>query len=94
MKFTAAQIASLIEGTVDGDSNIEVFKLSKIEEGQVGSLTFLANPKYSQHIYTTKASVTIVAKSFESEAPLSTTLIRVADPYSAFFNTFRSLQSD
>ena len=51
MKFTAQQIAAQLEGTVDGDPNVEVFQLSKIEEAQKGSLTFLANPKYKQYIY-------------------------------------------
>ena len=52
MKFTAAQIAGILEGEVDGDGDIEVSKLAKIEEGVEGSLTFLANPKYKPYIYT------------------------------------------
>ena len=50
MKFTAQQIAAQLEGTVEGDPNVEVFQLSKIEEAQKGSLTFLSNPKYTQFI--------------------------------------------
>lgn len=84
MKFTAAQIANILEGDVVGDPNVEVSKLSKIEEGTEGSLTFLANPKYKPFIYTTKASVTIVNKDFELDASLSTTLIKVVDAYKAF----------
>lgn len=60
MKFTAQQIATQLEGTVEGDPNAEVFQLSKIEEAQKGSLTFLSNPKYTPFIYKTQASVTIV----------------------------------
>ncbi|RMA64459.1 UDP-3-O-(3-hydroxymyristoyl)glucosamine N-acyltransferase [Ulvibacter antarcticus] len=84
MKFTAAQIAGILEGEVDGDSDIEVSKLSKIEEGSEGSLTFLANPKYTPYIYTTQASITIVDKAFTAENPISTTLIRVEDAYKSF----------
>ena len=84
MKFTAEQIAGILEGSVVGDPNIEVSKLAKIEEGTQGSLTFLANPKYKSYIYTTKASITIVNSDFEPEEELSTTLIKVEDAYGAF----------
>ncbi len=84
MKFTAAQIAGLLEGTVEGDSAMEVYKLSKIEEGEEGSLTFLSNPKYAQYINSTRASVVIVSKEFKSESQVSATLVRVDDPYAAF----------
>lgn len=84
MKFTAAQIAGILEGTVDGNPEIEVSKLAKIEEGTKGSLTFLANPKYTSFIYTTQASITIVNTDFKPEEALSTTLIRVEDAYKAF----------
>ena len=84
MKFTAQQIAEILEGDVVGNSGIQVSKLSKIEEGVEGSLTFLANPKYTPHIYTTKASVTIVNRTFEPENSLETTLIKVEDAYVAF----------
>lgn len=84
MKFTAEQIAGILEGEVIGNPNAEVSVLSKIEEGVDGSLTFLSNIKYVNFIYTTKASVTIVNKTFVAEAPLTTTLIKVEDAYSAF----------
>ena len=84
MKFTAQQIAGILEGDVVGNPDIEVSKLAKIEEGFVGALTFLANPKYTPHIYTTKASVTIVNKTFDPESSLKTTLIKVDDAYLAF----------
>ena len=84
MKFTAEQIASILEGTVIGDSNVEVSTLSKIEEGKKGSLTFLANPKYKSYIYSTAASITIVNNDFEPEKELATTLIKVDDAYKAF----------
>ncbi|MBG42906.1 MAG: UDP-3-O-(3-hydroxymyristoyl)glucosamine N-acyltransferase [Aequorivita sp.] len=84
MKFTAAQIAGILNGTVDGDEGIEVSKLAKIEEGSKGSLTFLANPKYTHYIYSTQASITIVNNDFVASQDLSTTLIRVENAYKAF----------
>jgi UDP-3-O-[3-hydroxymyristoyl] glucosamine N-acyltransferase len=84
MKFTASQIAGILEGELEGNPDIAVDKLAKIEEGEQGSLTFLANPKYTQHIYTTKSSITIVNKDFVAEHDLSTTLIKVDDAYESF----------
>lgn len=84
MKFTAEQIAGVLEGEVVGNPNAEVSTLSKIEEGVEGSLTFLSNPKYVSFIYSTQASVTIVNKNFVPESPISTTLIKVDDAYGAF----------
>ena len=84
MKFTAQQIAGILEGEVVGNPEAEVSKLSKIEEGFHGSLTFLANPKYTPHIYNTKASITIVNKTFVPENKVKTTLIKVDDAYLAF----------
>ena len=84
MKFTAAQIAGILEGEVVGNPDAEVFKLSKIEEGTEGSLTFLANPKYINYIYSTQATVTIVNNTFEPEQEITTTLIKVDDAYKSF----------
>lgn len=84
MKFTAEQIAGILEGTVVGDPQVKVSKLAKIEEGVKGSLTFLANPKYKPFIYKTKASITIVNLDFEPEHEVETTLIKVEDAYGAF----------
>ncbi|TXI64798.1 MAG: UDP-3-O-(3-hydroxymyristoyl)glucosamine N-acyltransferase [Flavobacterium sp.] len=84
MKFTAAQIAGILEGEVVGNPDAEVFKLSKIEEGTEGSLTFLANPKYINYIYYTQATVTIVNNTFEPEQEITTTLIKVEDAYKSF----------
>ena len=84
MKFTAQQIAGILEGDIVGDPDVEVSKLAKIEEGSEGTLTFLANPKYQPYIYTTKASITIVNKTFIPENPISTTLIKVEDAYKSF----------
>ncbi len=84
MKFTAAQIAGILEGEIVGNPDAVVFKLSKIEEGTEGSLTFLANPKYSNFIYDTKATITIVNNTFEPESDINTTLIKVDDAYQSF----------
>jgi len=84
MKFTAQQIADLLEGDIVGNPNEEVSTLSKIEEGVKGSLTFLSNPKYNLYLYTTNASIAIVNKSFVPEKEISATLIQVDDAYKAF----------
>ncbi len=84
MKFTAEQIASILEGEVVGNPKAEVDKLSKIEEGTNGSLTFLSNPKYAPYIYTTQATITIVNTSFEPTGEITTTLIKVEDAYLSF----------
>lgn len=84
MKFTAEQIANILEGEVVGNPKAEVDKLSKIEEGTNGSLTFLSNPKYAPYIYTTQATITIVNTTFEPTAEITTTLIKVEDAYLSF----------
>jgi len=86
MEFSAQQIAALLNGTIEGNAQQTVNNLSKIEEGQPNTLTFLANPKYSEYIYTTGASIAIVNKTFEAEKPLPSTLtlIRVDDAYACF----------
>tara|TARA_R110001632_G_scaffold102664_6_gene211118 strand:+ start:2257 stop:3291 length:1035 start_codon:yes stop_codon:yes gene_type:complete len=84
MKFTAKQIAQILEGDIEGNPEIEVSKLSKIEEGEKGSLTFLSNPKYNQYLYTTESSITIVNRTLELEKEVSSTLIRVDDAYKSF----------
>ena len=84
MKFTATQIAGILEGDIIGNPDVEVSKLAKIEEGTTGALTFLANPKYTQYIYSTKASIIIVNKDFNPENDLNTTLIKVEDAYKSF----------
>jgi UDP-3-O-[3-hydroxymyristoyl] glucosamine N-acyltransferase len=84
MKFTAAQIAGILDGEVFGNPEAEVYKLAKIEEGTEGSLTFLANTKYSNYLYNTNATIVIVNKSYELENEVNATLIKVDDAYSSF----------
>ncbi len=81
MEFTAGQIAQMAGGAVEGNPEARVSTVAKIEEGTPGSITFLANPKYTHYIYTTKASVVLVADTFVPEQPVEATLIRVKDPY-------------
>ncbi|MCL4119984.1 UNVERIFIED_CONTAM: hypothetical protein GTU68_001369, partial [Idotea baltica] len=69
---------------VDGNPDIAVHKLAKIEDGEIGSLTFLANPKYTSFIYSTKASITLVNRDFVPEQDITTTLIKVEDAYHSF----------
>lgn len=84
MNFTAGQIADQLNGIVIGDKEVDINSLSKIEEGVKGSLTFLANPKYTEYIYNTKASAAIVSDDFKPTKEIKTTLIKVKDPYSSF----------
>ena len=86
MELSAKQIAGILNGKVEGNEQITVDNFSKIEEGKPGTLTFLANPKYNNYIYETKASIALVNDSFitEKEIPNTLTLIRVSDAYHAF----------
>src|SRR5688572_1944133 len=84
MQFTAGQIATIIDGKVEGNENAAVFSFGKIEEAKQGQLAFLANPKYEDFLYTTGASVIIINKTLELKQPLSATIVRVQDPYSSF----------
>jgi UDP-3-O-[3-hydroxymyristoyl] glucosamine N-acyltransferase len=84
MEFTAKQLADLLQGTIEGNADTKVSKLSKIEEGVSGSISFLANPLYNQYIYNTQASLVIVNKDLVLTAPVATTLIRVDSAQNAF----------
>lgn len=84
MTFSAKQIAELLKGTIEGDPNVTVHKLAKIEQGEPGSLTFLANPVYTAYIYSTNASIVVVNKNFIPDQPVKSTLIRVENAYDAF----------
>ncbi len=84
MDFKAQNIADLLQGTVEGDANVSVNNVSKIEDGQPGTLSFLANPKYEKYIYETQASIVLVNKDFQPEKTINSTLIRVDDAYQAF----------
>lgn len=84
MEFTANQIAQFLNGEVQGDPEIKVTKLSKIEQGEPGTLSFLANPLYTSYLYTTDASIVIINEDFVLDQPVKATLVKVADAYAAF----------
>lgn len=84
MQFSAHQIATLVNGSLEGDPDVMVGQLAKIEDASVGSLSFLSNPKYEQYLYTTKASVIIVNDDLKLDRPISGTIVRVKNAYLAF----------
>jgi UDP-3-O-[3-hydroxymyristoyl] glucosamine N-acyltransferase len=84
MNFTAEVIADFLKGTIEGDPQVSVSEVSKIEEGRPGTLSFLANPKYEKYIYETEASIVIVNQDFKPHRPVSPTLIRVQNAYESF----------
>jgi UDP-3-O-[3-hydroxymyristoyl] glucosamine N-acyltransferase len=84
MQFTAKQIAELINGKIEGDPDVAVSSFGKLEEAMEGQLAFLANPKYEEFLYTTRASIIIINTSLEIEKKINPTLIRVPDAYSSF----------
>jgi UDP-3-O-[3-hydroxymyristoyl] glucosamine N-acyltransferase len=92
MKFTAKEIAEMLNGVVEGDADIILNKLSKIEEGVTNSLSFLANLKYTEYLYTTKSSVVIVNKTFTVDKKHKATLIRVDDAYASFAKLMRIVE--
>lgn len=96
MKFTLQEIANLINGTLEGDASTEIFKLSKIEQGEKGAISFLGNPKYTHYIYSTQASAVIVGNDFVAEQAVPCALIRVENAYNAFakmLDTYNELKS-
>jgi UDP-3-O-[3-hydroxymyristoyl] glucosamine N-acyltransferase len=96
MQFTAAQIAILVNGKVEGDATASVGSFGKIEEAKPGQLSFLANPKYEDFLYTTGASVIIISNSYQLRQEINATLIRVEDAYSAFailLNKYQELKT-
>jgi UDP-3-O-[3-hydroxymyristoyl] glucosamine N-acyltransferase len=84
IEFSVDYIATLIEGEVEGDGDIKISQLGKIEDASPGAISFLSNPKYEASIYETQASAVIVRKDFQPKKPLNAALIRVDDPYLAF----------
>ncbi|MEY3348481.1 MAG: hypothetical protein RLY46_520 [Bacteroidota bacterium] len=93
MKFTALQIATHISGKIEGNENVSVNGFSKIEDGKEGDISFLANPKYEDHLYTTKASIVIVSNVLELKENVRPTLIKVSDPYASFAKLMRYYQN-
>jgi UDP-3-O-[3-hydroxymyristoyl] glucosamine N-acyltransferase len=84
MQITAQELAALLGGEVEGEGSIALHTVAKIEEGSSGALSFLANPKYEEHLYQTQSSAVLVKKDFKPQHAVSTCLIRVDDPYASF----------
>jgi len=84
MQFTAQQIATLIQGRLEGDPGAKVSHVAKIEEATGGALSFIANPKYEEYLYSSKASIIIINESLEVTRPIEPTVIRVQDAYMSF----------
>ena len=93
MEFSAQQIADFLQGVVEGDKSVKVSDVSRIEEGRPGTLTFLSNPKYAQHIYNTQASIVLVNKDFTPEKEINTTLIRVDNAYECLAKLLQLVES-
>lgn len=89
MEFNAATIAGFLKGEIEGNPEIKVNTIAKIEEGHAGALSFLANPKYEHYIYTTRSSIVLVNRSFVPSARIDATLIRVENAYEAFASLLR-----
>jgi UDP-3-O-[3-hydroxymyristoyl] glucosamine N-acyltransferase len=89
MEFTAATIAGFLKGEIVGNPDVKVNTIAKIEEGQTGALSFLANPKYEHYLYDTKSSVVLVNKNFEPSVKVEATLIKVENAYEAFASLLR-----
>lgn len=83
MEFTAKQLAQVLHGTVEGNPDVTVTTFAKIEHGKPGQLCFYANPKYEQYVYTSRASVLLVNSDFTPKEPVTPTLVRVENAYSA-----------
>lgn len=83
MEFKAKEIAEILNGTVDGNPEVTVSSFARIENGRKGAICFFANPKYEQYVYTCKADIIIVNRTFEPKEPVSATLVRVDDSYAA-----------
>ena len=81
MEFTAKQIAGFVGGRVEGNEQAVVNTFAKIEEGKEGAISFLSNPKYTNYLYETKASIVLVNDDLVLEHPVSATLIRVKNAY-------------
>lgn len=93
MAYTVKSIAELIDATVEGNGDLPVVTLQKIEEATNEGLTFMANDAYESYIYDSQAAAIVVSKSFEPKKPVPVTLLRVEDPYAAFATLLEVFQN-
>lgn len=92
MQLTAAQLAQLLGGTVEGNPEVAVSNIGKIEEAQPHELTFLSNPKYEPQLYTSRAGIMLVSRAFTPRQPLAATLVRVENVYAALAALLEQVQ--
>ncbi|MDR4988388.1 MAG: UDP-3-O-(3-hydroxymyristoyl)glucosamine N-acyltransferase [Bacteroidales bacterium] len=92
MEYSAKEIADFLQGSIEGDQDVRISQIAKIEEASAGTMAFLANPAYTPYIYTTGASIVLVHNDFVPEQPIEATLIRVKDPYSALARLLEQYQ--
>lgn len=92
MEFTLKEVAAILGGKIEGDESLKINAISSIEDGKKGSLSFLSNPKYEQHIYSTKASAVIVNEEFKPKSEVYTTLIRVKNAYTSLTTLLEEYQ--
>lgn len=92
MEITVNELAAIVGGAVEGDGAVKVHDFAKIEDATAGSVTFLANPKYTHFIYQTGASAVLVGRDFVAEEPVKATLVRVDDPYATLAALLRHIQ--
>lgn len=96
MKFTAQQIAAVVQGSIEGNPDQSIWSMAKIEEAKEGDLCFLANPKYEDYLYSTQASVVLLSEAVVLKSEVKPTLIRVADAYASFallLQTYQDMMS-
>ena len=89
MEYSASTIAGFLKGEIEGDPEVKVNTVAKIEEGHSGALSFLANPKYEHYLYTTKSSIVLINKDFIPSGRVAATLIKVENAYDAFASLLR-----
>lgn len=92
MEFKAKDVAMILNGTIEGDGEVKIDNISKIDQGVPGTLSFLSNPAYTKYIYTTLAAAVIVSRDFKPDEKLACTLIRVDDPYAALAELLKMYQ--
>ena len=93
MEFTAQQIASIVAGRIEGNADTSVHTFAKIEEATEGAITFLANPKYTHHLYNTKASIVLINNDLKLEHEVHATLIRVDNAYDSLAKLLQLYES-
>ncbi len=84
MELSIQDLANLVNGEVERAEDVFIRQVSSLKKGVPGCISFLANPKYEQDLYSSRASAVLVNKDFQPKRELSTVLVRVSDPYLSF----------